>query len=95
MVEYTSRIDLVFSVLSDPVRRDILERVNETELSVNQIALDYDMSLAAVSKHIKLMVEAGVVSKRRQGRYQLVSAHPAGMEEILQYVSKFVDIRED
>jgi len=95
MVEYTSRIDLIFSALADPVRRDILERVHQGELTVNQIAIEYDMSLAAVSKHIKLLSEAGIVNKRRQGRYQLVSANTDGMQDAIDYVSMFNDSRED
>lgn len=94
MVEYTSRIDLIFSVLADPVRRDIVERVHQGELTVNQIAIEYDMSLAAVSKHIKLLLEAGVVNKRRQGRYQLVSTNADGMQAAIDYLAQFDDVEK-
>jgi DNA-binding transcriptional ArsR family regulator len=92
MVEYTSRIDDIFASLADPVRRDILERVYVAELTVNQIAMEYDISLAAISKHIKILFEAGLVRKRKKGRYQLVSAEPQVMSEAMEYFKKFEDV---
>jgi DNA-binding transcriptional ArsR family regulator len=89
MVEYTLGIDTIFAALADPVRRDILERANETELTVNQIALEYDMSLAAVSKHIKILSEAGLVRKRRQGRFQFVSTAPGSMQDAMDFMGLF------
>jgi len=44
MVEYTPHIDIIFSALADPIRRDILERTTDSELTVNEIALEYDIS---------------------------------------------------
>src|SRR5690348_25488 len=92
MVEYTLRIDNIFSSLADPVRRDILERVYVAELTVNQIAMEYDISLAAISKHIKILLEAGLVRKRKKGRYQLVSADSQAMNEALEYFKRFENI---
>ncbi|MES2876343.1 MAG: metalloregulator ArsR/SmtB family transcription factor [Patescibacteria group bacterium] len=89
MVEYTLRIDTIFSALADPIRRDILERTSAVELTVNQIALEYDISLAAISKHLKVLFEAGLIRKRKDGRFNYVSAHADGMREAAVYMQQF------
>jgi DNA-binding transcriptional ArsR family regulator len=58
----------VFFALSDPTRRGILKRVARKPLSVNEIAAPYDMSLAAVSKHIQVLEKAELISKEKRGR---------------------------
>jgi len=63
-----ARLDLVFAALSDPVRRAILERLDGGELLVSEIAEPFDISLQAVSKHIQVLVKAGLVSQQRSGR---------------------------
>lgn len=62
------RLDLVFAALSDPVRRDILERLDGNDLLVSELAEPFDISLQAVSKHIQVLVKAGLVSQERSGR---------------------------
>lgn len=89
MVEYTPHIDMAFNALADPIRRDILERVSTAEHTVNQIAIDYDMSLAAVSKHLKVLFEAGLIRRRKDGRFIFVSIEPAGLHNIAAYVQQF------
>ncbi len=89
MVEYRLRIDSVFVALSDATRRDILERTSAAPLTVNQIAVNYDMSLAAVSKHLKVLEEAGLITKRKSGRFVFISAHPAGIAEAFEYISQY------
>jgi DNA-binding transcriptional ArsR family regulator len=95
MVEYTSPLDTVFGALADPVRRDILERVYSSELTVGQIAIEYDMSLAAVSKHLKVLFDADLIRKRRDGKYYYVSAHPIGMQASLDYILQYEGVRDD
>lgn len=86
MVEYTSRIDTVCSALSDPIRRDILERTLQAQLTVNEIALEYDISLAAVSKHLSVLSEADLITRRKDGRYVFVAARPEGLDELRAYL---------
>lgn len=88
MVDYRLRIDSVFIALSDSTRRDILERTLGTALTVNQIATDYDMSLAAVSKHLKVLDEAGLITKRKNGRFVFISANPQGLQEAEEYIAQ-------
>src|SRR5947207_7610534 len=63
-----ARLDLVFAALADPVRRAILERLDGEELLVSELAAPFDISLQAVSKHIQVLVRAGLVTQERSGR---------------------------
>jgi DNA-binding transcriptional ArsR family regulator len=61
-------VDRVFFALSDPVRRRILERLDEEAKLVSELAAPFDISLQAVSRHIQVLVRAGLVSQERTGR---------------------------
>ena len=61
-------LNLVFAALSDPVRRQILDRLDGQDLLVSEIAANFDISLQAVSRHIQVLVRAGMVSQERTGR---------------------------
>jgi len=73
MVEHSLKLDLVFSALSDGTRRDILKRVLRRPLSVSELAKPYDMSFAAIAKHVEKLERAFLVTKHRHGRQQLVA----------------------
>jgi DNA-binding transcriptional ArsR family regulator len=61
-------LDRVFFALSDPVRRGLLERLDEGALLVSELAAPFDISLQAVSRHIQVLVRAGLVRQERTGR---------------------------
>src|SRR6185437_16410869 len=61
-------LDLVFGALADPVRREILTRLDGEALLVGELAAPFDISLQAVSRHIQVLVRAGLVSQERTGR---------------------------
>jgi DNA-binding transcriptional ArsR family regulator len=63
-----SPLDCVFFALSDSVRRTILERLGEEALLVSELAAPFDISLQAVSRHIQVLVRAGLVRQERTGR---------------------------
>jgi DNA-binding transcriptional ArsR family regulator len=69
-------MDRVFHALADATRRDILRRSVGGELSVSGLAASYPMSFAAVQKHVTVLERAGLVTKERRGREQLVSTAP-------------------
>ena len=69
-------IDRVFQALAAATRRDILRRTIQQEQSISTLAKDYDMSFAAVQKHIGVLEAAGLVIKRAEGRERLVRADP-------------------
>jgi len=68
-------VDRIFQALSDRTRRDILERAIEREQSVSAMARQYDMSFAAVQKHVAVLERAALVTKERRGREQIVHAN--------------------
>jgi DNA-binding transcriptional ArsR family regulator len=61
-------LDLVFGALSDPVRREILNQLDGKDLLVTELAAPFDISLQAVSRHIHVLVRAGLVTQERTGR---------------------------
>ncbi|MGV0810564.1 metalloregulator ArsR/SmtB family transcription factor [Mycolicibacterium boenickei] len=67
------RADALFHALADRTRRDIMRRVLAGEHSVSVLAAKYDMSFAAVQKHVAVLEKAGLITKRRSGREQLAS----------------------
>ncbi|WAC55518.1 ArsR/SmtB family transcription factor [Gordonia sp. SL306] len=67
------RADALFHALSDRTRRDIMRRVLTGEHSVSVLAAEYDMSFAAVQKHVAVLERAGLLTKRRHGREQLAT----------------------
>ena len=79
--------DALFHALSDRTRRDILRRVLAGEHSVTTLAARYDMSFAAVQKHVAVLERAGLLTKRRQGREQLAS----GDVEAVRSVASMLD----
>jgi DNA-binding transcriptional ArsR family regulator len=69
-------VDRIFRSLADRTRRDIVRRTLAGAVTVSQLALSYDMSFAAVQKHVAVLEEAGLVTKNPNGRERLVSANP-------------------
>lgn len=62
------RLSRVFAALADPTRRDIVARLADGDATVNELAAPYDVSVQAVSKHIKVLQEAGLVSRARDAQ---------------------------
>ena len=89
MVESIFSLDPIFGSLADPTRRDILSRLLEGEMNVSEVAEPYDMSLAAVSKHLKILREAKLIRKRREGKQQMVSLAPEAMMQAMQYFTQY------
>lgn len=85
-------IDRVFHALADATRRDIVRRTLVAEQSVSALAAGYAMSFAAVSKHIGVLVEAGLVRKRAEGRERLVSAEPEAIARVQRLLRSYEDL---
>ena len=83
------QLDRLFYSLSDATRRDILERLRRSEQSVNEIASSYSVSLADISKHIKILHEAGLVMKRKEGRKVYVATNLDAIFYTEQYIAQF------
>jgi len=78
-----------FSALSDPTRRAIVDRLARGPRRVTELAEPFDMSLAAVSKHIQVLERAGLVKRTREGREHVLSLDARPMREVARYASKF------
>ncbi|MGZ5929570.1 MAG: ArsR/SmtB family transcription factor [Rhizomicrobium sp.] len=94
MIERNARLDAIFGSLADTTRRDILRRVAGRELSVGEIASSYDFSLAAVSKHLIVLEQARLVTKRREGKLQIVGLSPATLTGAAKHLEHYRDIWE-
>ncbi len=85
MVEYLNKdeqiLDGVLSALADPTRRAIMSALGGGEKRISDIAAPFDMSLNAVSKHVKTLERAGLVRRRREGREHFLRANPAPIEK--------------
>ncbi len=88
-------VDRVFRALADRTRRDIVVRTLVGEVSVSQLAERYDMSFAAVQKHVAVLEGAGLITKHPKGRERLVRANPDTIERVQQLLDKFEQIWRD
>lgn len=86
------RADTLFHALSDRTRRDVLRRVLAGERSVTNLAVKYDMSFAAVQKHVSVLERAGLLSKRRSGREQLASGDVEAVRSVASMLDEFESV---
>lgn len=86
------RADAFFHALADRTRRDILRRVLAGEHSVTALAAKYDMSFAAVQKHVAVLEKAGLISKRREGREQLASGDVEAVRSVASMLTELEDV---
>ncbi len=89
MVEPGQQLDSIFQALADQTRRDILKRVSTTSLSISEIAEPYEMSFAAIAKHVARLEAAGLVIKKRIGKEQHVVADPETLEMTARYLKEY------
>lgn len=89
MVEYISELDLTFASLADPIRRDILERVARAEYSVGELVKQYEVSFAAISKHLKVLERAKLISKRKEGKKHMVALAPGALQSADEYLEQY------
>src|SRR5437660_5132328 len=80
---------LGFAALSDPTRRRIVEMLASRELPAGEIAKRFDMTAPAVSQHLKLLREAGLVQVRREAQRRIYALDPAGLAELDAWLSRF------
>src|SRR5580692_5895255 len=82
-------LDRVFFALSDPVRRDILERLDTGDLLVSEIAAGFSISLQAVSRHIHVLVRAGLVRQARTGRISRCSLDAGPIADVAAWINRY------
>ncbi len=83
------RLTQTFSALADPTRRAILARLSHGEASVNELAEPFDISLPAISRHLKVLEQAGLVSRSRNAQYRPVELNAAPLREVSGWVERY------
>ncbi|MDX5432295.1 MAG: metalloregulator ArsR/SmtB family transcription factor [Halomonas sp.] len=88
MVEYDeTHLDQVFHALADPTRRALLERLAAGERKIGELAEPFPISLAAVSKHVRVLEQAGLMERRIEGRAHFCRLRPEPLAEAEQWLS--------
>jgi DNA-binding transcriptional ArsR family regulator len=90
-----SQLDLIFAALADPTRRAILARLARGEATVNELAEPFDVSLPAVSKHLKVLERAGLISRGREAQWRPCRLEPGPLEEASTWIDTYRDIWEE
>jgi len=94
MVEYALDLDNVFASLADPTRRDILQRLTQAQMTIGEIAKAYEMSFAAISKHLKVLENAHLIVKRKNGKERIVSISPGAFKSAAEYFDWYQNLWE-
>jgi DNA-binding transcriptional ArsR family regulator len=90
MVKQSPKVlDRTFGALADPTRRRILEQLAEGDQCVTDLAKPYAMSLPAVSKHLRVLENAGLVSRQRHGRVHSLKLEVAPMRQAQQWIEEY------
>ena len=88
MVNYNDQqLNLVFSALSDPTRRSMLRRLSNEQMSVTDLSEPFDMTKSAITKHLKVLENAGLLSRTIEGRIHRCRLEPKPLSVISKWVS--------
>jgi len=79
----------VFRAIADPTRRGILDRLRAGPVAVHALAADFDQSRPAVSKHLKVLRQAGLVAEERAGRERIYRIQPAPLRSVLGWIEGY------
>lgn len=83
------------AAIAEPTRRRLLELVRDREVPAGELAAKFDVSRPAVSRHLRVLRQAGLVHERRQGRLRLYRADPAPLAEVRDWLERYWDERLD
>jgi DNA-binding transcriptional ArsR family regulator len=78
-----------FAALADPTRRAILARLSSGEASVTELASPFDMSLPAISKHLKVLERAGLITRTREAQWRPCRIHGAPLQQVANWVEDY------
>ncbi len=87
-----AEVDRIFRALADATRRDILRRTLDGEASVSELTAAYNMSFAAVQKHVAVLERAGLVTKKPKGRERVVRANPETLARARELLDRYEQI---
>jgi len=86
---HADRLSATFSALADPTRRAILARLAIGETTVNELAEPFDISLPAVSKHLKVLEQAGLISRSRDAQSRPARIEPDGVKAVEEWLEEY------
>jgi len=89
------QLDLVFGALADPTRRAILARLAAGEATVNELVAPFGLAQPTISKHLKVLERAGLVSRGREAQFRPVRLNPAPLAEVERWVGGYRRFWED
>ena len=89
------QLSLTFAALADPTRRAILARLADGELTVNEIARPFAMSVQAVSKHIKVLERAGLIKRGREAQWRPSRLDPVPLNAASEWIARYREIATD
>lgn len=79
----------IFQAIADPTRRALLDRMRQGEQSVTQLAEPFEMSMPAISQHLHILCDAGLVSQRKVGRMRLYRLNPEPLKQVSDWVNPY------
>lgn len=85
----SARLDIVFAALADPTRRRILTMLLEDDMAVTDVAEPFDVSLAAISKHLGVLTNAGLISQEKRGRVKWCKLEPDALRDASVWMQGF------
>jgi DNA-binding transcriptional ArsR family regulator len=83
------RLSVIFGALADPTRRAILARLADGEATVTELAAPFPISLPAVSRHLKVLERAGLISRSRSGQHLASALRPASLQEATEWMERY------
>lgn len=95
LVMHSDELDLVFSALADPTRRDMLEQMAGGEQCITDLGRRHSMSQPAISKHVKVLERAGLVTRTRDGRHHRLLVNPRPIEEARTWIDHYAQFWKD
>lgn len=90
----SDQLDETFSALASPTRRAILARLAQGEATVNELAAPFDMTLPAISKHIRVLEGAGLITRGRNAQFRPCSLNTEPLEKITEWTDRYRHIWE-
>jgi DNA-binding transcriptional ArsR family regulator len=88
-------LSAIFSALADPTRRAILDRLSRGEATVTELAAPFEMSLPAVSKHLKVLERAGLISRGREAQWRPCRLEPTAMQPAADWLDEYRQLWEE
>jgi DNA-binding transcriptional ArsR family regulator len=89
MKSSVDQLSVTFAALADPTRRAILARLVHGEVTVNELAEPFDLSLPAISKHLKVLQRAGLVEQSRQAQWRPCRLRPQPLQEVAVWMAQY------